>query len=183
MDRTGALSPVPPASRPGPVLAPAPLQQIFRQHSSFVAALALRLIGRDDEVDDIVQDVFMVAVRGVSALRDPNAVRPWLATITVRLARKRLRALRLKRWCGLGDAPGYESLAAPGATPEDRALLARVYDLLDRLPADHRMSWCLRFVDGYELEAVAGMCDCSLATVKRWIAAAHGELQKAVADG
>jgi RNA polymerase sigma-70 factor (ECF subfamily) len=182
MDRTGALSPSPPPSRPVPVLAPAPLQQIFRQYAAFVAALALRLIGRDDEVDDIVQEVFLVAVRGVHALRDPEAVRAWLATITVRLTRKRLRALRLKRWCGLDEAPGYVNLAAPGATPEDRALLARIYEILDRLPADHRMSWCLRHVQGYELEAIADMCDCSLATAKRWIAAAHGELQKAVAD-
>jgi RNA polymerase sigma-70 factor (ECF subfamily) len=183
MDRARALSPASPPSRLGPVVAPVPLQQIFRQHAPFVASLAYRLTGRNDEVDDIVQDVFMVAIRGMSALRDPSAVRQWLATGTVRLARKRLRTLRLRRWVGLDDAPEYETLAAPGATPEDRALLARIYEVLERLPADHRVSWSLRHVEGYDLDSVAGMCGCSLATAKRWIAAAHAELERAVSDG
>jgi RNA polymerase sigma-70 factor (ECF subfamily) len=180
MDRTAARSPQP---RHGPVLALSPLQQVFRLHAPFVASLAHRLLGRNDEVDDVVQDVFLAAIRGIHGLRDPSAVRSWLAAVTVRVARRRLRALRLRRWCGLDESPEYEALAAPGASPEDRALLGRIYSVLDGLPANHRMAWSLRFVEGYELEAVAGMCGCSLATAKRWIGAAHERLEGLVADG
>jgi RNA polymerase sigma-70 factor (ECF subfamily) len=182
MNRSGALKASSPPAAPRPALAPAPLQQVFRQHAAFVASLAHHLIGRSEEIDDVVQDVFLVAIRGIDALRDPAAVRHWLATVTVRVSRRRLRALRLRRWVGLDDAPEYESLAAPGATPEDRALLARVYAVLDGMPANHRLAWCLRNIQGCELEAVALLSGCSLATAKRWIGAAQAELRKVVDD-
>jgi RNA polymerase sigma-70 factor, ECF subfamily len=178
-----ARRPASPPSRPILARSPQPAQQAFREHASFVAGLAHRLTGRNDEVDDIVQDVFVVAVRGIDALRDPDAVRPWLATIAVRVIRRRLRTLRLRRWCGLDDAPEYESVAATGASPEDRALLSRVYELLDQLSPDHRVAWCLRHVHGYDLETVAELCGCSLATAKRWIASAHSKLESGVNDG
>jgi RNA polymerase sigma-70 factor (ECF subfamily) len=176
---------VSPRGGPSAALRPLParvslVQQAFRDHAAFVARLAHRLTGRSDEIDDIVQDVFIVAVRGAGALRDPTALRHWLATITVRVARKRLRTLRLRRFCGLDDAPEYESVAAPGATPEDRALLSRVFDILDTVPVNHRLAWSLRHVEGYDLEIVAELCGCSLATAKRWIGAAHAKLEAEV---
>jgi RNA polymerase sigma-70 factor (ECF subfamily) len=156
---------------------------VFREHAGFVATVAFKLLGRDEEVDDIVQDVFVIALRGLDGLRDPAAVRPWLAAVTVRLVHRRLRARRLRRWCGLEDAPEYETLQAPGATPEDRALLARIYEILDQLPVDQRVAWCLRFVHGYRLDFVAEACGCSLATAKRRIGAAHAVLESVVNDG
>jgi RNA polymerase sigma-70 factor (ECF subfamily) len=158
------------------------VQQAFREHAAFVAKMAHRVTGRSEEVDDIVQDVFIVAVRGVGALRDPTALRHWLATITVRVARKRLRTLRLRRFCGLDDAPEYESVAAPGATTEDRVLLSRIFELLDTVPVNYRLAWSLRHVEGYDLEVVAELCGCSLATAKRWIGAVHAKLVVEVDD-
>jgi RNA polymerase sigma-70 factor (ECF subfamily) len=171
------------AAVPRPLPAPVSLvQQAFREHAAFVAKMAHRLTGRSQEVDDIVQDVFIVAVRGAGALRDPTALRHWLATITVRVARKRLRTLRLRRFCGVDDAPEYERVAAPGATPEDQALLTRVFEILDTVSVNHRVAWSLRHVEGYDLEVVAELCGCSLATAKRWIGAAHAKLEAEVND-
>ncbi len=160
---------------------PASLDGIFRRYARYVAGVALRLLGRDDEVDDLIQDVFLDAVRGLRGLRDPEAIRGWLATVTVRRARRRLRVRRLRALLGLDRAPTYESLAAPGATAEERALLARVYAVLDGMPVDLRVAWALRHVAGERLDAVARACGCSLATAKRRIAAAQrildGELR------
>src|SRR5438552_1874722 len=91
------------------------LESAFRRYSSYVAAIAIRLLGRDDEVDDVVQDVFLAAQGGLGKLRDPDAIKPWLATVTVRIARRRLRMRKLRQVVGLGSGGGYEDLAAPGA--------------------------------------------------------------------
>src|SRR5258708_2484860 len=72
------------------------LEAAFRRYSRYVAAVALRLLGRDDEVDDVVQEVFLAALRGMRRLREPEAVRGWLATVTVRIAGRRLRRRRLR---------------------------------------------------------------------------------------
>ena len=152
----------------------------FRAHAGFVASVALRVLGRPGEVDDLVQDVFLTVMPRLGDLREPAALRGWLAVITARLARRRLRSRRWKIWLGVGGDHDYTQLADGAASPEDRALLGELYRTLDRLPAQHRVAWTLRHIEGLELTAVAEACDCSLATVKRWISAAEAALRREV---
>ena len=80
------LVPIPddgPADAAAVSLEPAAL---FRRYAAYVATCAHRLLGADDELDDVVQEVFLVALRGLRGLRDPEAIRGWLATVTVRRA-------------------------------------------------------------------------------------------------
>src|SRR5690606_1074648 len=148
------------------------LDALFRRYSSYVAAVAHRLLGRDEEVDDTVQEVFLAAVKGLRHIRDPGAVKGWLARITVRTARHRLERRRLRRLLGLDDPVSYESVADAAATAEQRATIARVYRVLDSLPPSQRIAWTLRYIEGEPLEQVAALSRCSLATAKRRIAAA-----------
>jgi RNA polymerase sigma-70 factor, ECF subfamily len=159
------------------------LEEVVRRYSGYVATVALRLLGRHDEVDDVVQEVFLIALKGLEQLRDDGALRGWLATVTVRTARRRLRQRRWSRFVGFDDAPDYaETLVAPGATAEELSTLARVYRLLDTLPVDERVAWALRHIHGDGLEAVAEACGCSLATVKRRIHAAQCAIDRLVVD-
>jgi RNA polymerase sigma-70 factor, ECF subfamily len=159
---------------------PLTLDAAFRAHAGFVASVALRVLGRPAEVDDLVQDVFLRILPRLGELRDPTAVRAWLAVITARLARRRLRSRRWKIWLGIGGDDDYTQLADGAASPQDRALLGEMYRALDRLPVHHRLAWTLRHAEGLELAAVAAACDCSLATVKRWIGAAEAALRKEI---
>jgi len=163
---------VPPPT-PGDADGPLSLAQAYRLYSRYVAAIAVRLLGRDDEVDDVVQDVFLRAHKGLAQLRDPQAVRGWLATVTVRVARRKLRWRKIGRVLGLTESGDYDQLAAEGASAEDRAVLARLYAVLDQMPVEHRIAWALRHVEGQKLEEVAELTGCSLATAKRRIAAAQ----------
>src|SRR6186713_1672503 len=151
---------------------------VFRRYSPYVAAVAHRLLGRDADVDDTVQEVFMVAVRGLSGVRDPLAVKSWLARIAVRTARRRLQVRRLRTFLGIDDPVTYEAIADEQASPEQRVLLQRVYRVLDSLPADQRIAWTLRHIEGEQLDAVAVLAGCSLATAKRRIAAATTALEE-----
>lgn len=155
---------------------------VFRRYSPYVAAVAHRLLGRDAEVDDTVQEVFLVAVRGLSRVRDPLAVKSWLARIAVRVSRRRLQMRRLKNLLGMDGPAAYEAIADQRASPEQRALLQRVYRVLDALPADQRIAWTLRHIEGEQLESVAALAGCSLATAKRRIAAAAQTLEEAFSD-
>jgi RNA polymerase sigma-70 factor (ECF subfamily) len=107
-------------------------------------------------------------------------VRSWLAVIGARLARGRLRSRRWKIWLGVGADYDYAQLADSAASPQDRALVGELYRALDRLPVGQRLAWSLRHVEGYELAEVARACECSLATVKRWIGAAEEALRMEV---
>jgi RNA polymerase sigma-70 factor (ECF subfamily) len=151
---------------------------VFRRFGPYVARIALRLLGRVDEVEDVVQDVFLAATGSIHQLQEPEAIKGWLAAITVRTCARRLRMRRLKRWFAFDDAPDYERIPAPGANAEQRALLGQVYRALDRVPVGPRVAWTLRYVDAEPLETIAARCDCSVATVKRRIAEAEARLEK-----
>lgn len=154
------------------------VDEAFRTYSAYVAAIGLRLLGRPEEVDDLVQDVFIEAHKGFHTIRDPKGVKRWLARVTVRVAHRRLARRRRWRFLRLGDDFDYSALPDGGASPEMRALLARVYAKLDSLPVEQRVAWALRHVQGERLDAVALLCGCSLATAKRRIAAAHAAIRE-----
>ena len=52
---------------------------LFRRYAAYVATIGFRLLGRDDELDDLVQEVFMEAYRGFHQLRSAEAAKAWLA--------------------------------------------------------------------------------------------------------
>lgn len=163
---------------------PLEIDEAFRVYAPYVARIGYRLLGRDSDVDDLVQDVFLAAHRGLRHLRQPEAIKGWLATVAVRKARRRLKRRRL--WCMVGigtESAESVDIADPAATPEQRALVAQVYRILDRLPVDQRIAWSLRFVEGQTLERVAELCGCSLATAKRRIKAARDAVTNEVGSG
>jgi RNA polymerase sigma-70 factor (ECF subfamily) len=150
---------------------------VYRRFAPYVAATAHRLLGRDEEVDDTVQEVFVIAVRGLKKVRDPEAVKGWLACIAVRVVRRRLRWRRARRMVGL-DTVHLPSLVDRSASPEKQALLLQVFDALDGLATSERLAWSLRYLQQEKLEDVAQQCGCSLATAKRRIAAASRKMEE-----
>ena len=152
------------------------LDAAYRAYSRYVAYIGVRIMGTDDEIDDLVQDVFADACRGLRHLRDLDAAKAWLGTVTVRAATRRLRLRKLKRMLGLG-AP-FPELVWPGASPEQSAAISQVYRQLESFPPKRRAAWVLRVVEQEPMERVAQMCGCSLATAKRWI----GQVQTALSQ-
>ena len=70
------------------------------------------------------------------------------------------------------------SLRRPRRLPEVRETLRRLDGLLAALAPSLRLAWMLRNVEGQSLSETARACRCSLATVKRRIAAADRRLRK-----
>jgi RNA polymerase sigma-70 factor (ECF subfamily) len=158
---------------------PRDLDALYRRYAPYVAAVAMRLVGRDAELDDLVQDVFVHALRGVSQLRDPLAIKGWLAKVAVRLSVRRLRKRRLLQALHLESASAdYELLAAPDTSADQKALLASIYRVLDQLPARTRVIWVLRHVLDEPLHAIAELSACSQSTVQRKLRDAESLLAK-----
>ncbi len=153
------------------------LAGLFRAHARYVAGVAMRLLGNDADVDDVVQEVFLAAGSGLRSLREPAAVRGWLATVAVRIAIRKLRWRKLRQWVPFADLKA-EPLFTHDLPADERVLLTAIYAELELLPVAVRIAWSLRFLEGQQLEEVARLCDCSLATAKRRIAAAQARLEE-----
>ncbi len=179
--RISASASAAPAERPSTLaFEPLGLDEAFRRFGPVLARRAVRLLGRRDEADDLVQDVFLAAHRYFARIRDPQALFAWLSVSLVRLARRRLRLRRLKSFLFLEDAPHDGAVVDHAADPALRLLATRIYASLDALPTEARIAWTLYRVEGEPLETVALLCGCSLATVKRRIAAAQEALKSAI---
>jgi RNA polymerase sigma-70 factor (ECF subfamily) len=156
---------------------------LYRKYAGRVLALTTRLLGVRADAEDATQDAFVLALENIDRLRDPAAMQPWLMQIAVSQVRRRFRRRRLLGALGLygsADDATLESLASPAASPEVRADLASLDRVLAALPSEQRLAWMLRYVEGEELEAVARLSGCSLATVKRRIAAADAQVRAEV---
>lgn len=162
------------------------LEALYRRHVAFAIHLATRIEGSARDVEDIAHDAFLKAFQHLGELTDPRSFRSWLGSIVVHAVRSRMRRTRLMNALGLSNLFGraaepidLDTIASSDASPLVRAQLAQIYALLRTLPTDDRIAWTLRSLDGHDLETVAKMCGCSLATVKRRISRAQKYLDEA----
>ncbi|HXK12017.1 MAG TPA: sigma-70 family RNA polymerase sigma factor [Vicinamibacteria bacterium] len=112
--------------------------RLYERFSPMVHGVLLARIPRS-EVDDLVQDVFLQAMKRLRGLRDPDAFGPWLAAIARNRARDHYR-----RRADTVELP--EDLPAAAPHPEGDALA--VLAALRRLPEAYRETLVLRLVEG-----------------------------------
>jgi RNA polymerase sigma-70 factor (ECF subfamily) len=149
-------------------------EALYAKHSRYVAGVVHRLMGRDGELDDIVQETFVDALDGLERLRDPLAVRAWLVTVAVRRTRRVLASRRRRMMFAFWTV----DFAPRASDPRDRAPVDELYDALSRIPADLRIPWVLHRVERLSLPETAAACEVSLATVKRRIADAEARIER-----
>jgi RNA polymerase sigma-70 factor, ECF subfamily len=150
---------------------------LYDRHHTYVRRVLMRVIGPDGSLEDLVQDVFVAAIEAIDRLEDPNALRSWLAGISVNLARVELR--RRSRGAWLRFLPGYvvPEVAAVTSSPELDEAVRAAYHVMQRLHVDERIAFALRFIEGMELTEVASLCATSLATIKRRLASARKKFE------
>jgi len=161
------------------------MEALYRRHVRRVTNAVTRMIGRTADADDAIQEAFLIAFTRLPELRDPAAFKGWLCQIAVNEVRARLRKRKWFKRLSLDrddDDASLEALACEDASPEVRAELAKLDEVLSRMQPELRMAFVLRFVEGWELTEVATALDCSLATAKRRIKAARESVQRHV-DG
>jgi RNA polymerase sigma-70 factor (ECF subfamily) len=159
------------------------MEDLYKRFAPYVAAIATRILGRESEVEDVVQDVFIAALGGLKKRDQLLQAKSWFATVTVRSSMRKLRTRALWSLFDLAEPPQYERLSDPAAGPEERRMVAEVYRALDGVSAKERVAWVLRHVQGESLEDTALLCECSLATAKRRIAAAHAVVKQRLEAG
>jgi len=145
-------------------------EALFDRYGSDVERVLYRTLGPDSEIPDLLQDVFVVALTSLDQLRNAEALRSWLIGIAIRKARKLIS--KRSRWRFVQHLPGFSLPERPAntASAEVSDALRACYAILERMPADERLVFALRHLDGMELTTIATACEISLATVKRRLA-------------
>lgn len=140
-----------------------------RLHARFATKIARHVravLGKDDEREDLVQNVLITVFLGIDRLRDPSALDQWVAQITRSELRHLFRRRRIRRHDSLDSIP--EALDPSFQVNVDaRDLASRVMRVMQRLPENDR-SLLLTFWFGRTTAgAMAAREGCSVNTVRR----------------
>jgi RNA polymerase sigma-70 factor (ECF subfamily) len=148
---------------------PVSFQEAYRDHAQTAARWARQLGGADIDVEDVVQDVFMVVNRRLSSFRGEARFTSWLFEITRKTVANHRRRQRWRFWRSgnderLASAPSH--LPDPAAELERRQTVATFYRALDQLPEKYRTVLVLFEIEGLSTQAIADLRDLNLSTVK-----------------
>ena len=142
----------------------------------------VRCFFRDpDDVRDALQEIYIAVYKNIGSLKLDRLLVPWMRQIAYHTCCDLVRQARDSQQLPL-DELGELAEHPPGDDPfqqiYDRDLLARMEQALATRPVRERQAFLLRYQSGLKLEQIAGFMGVSLASVKRYIAAARDALQK-----
>ena len=162
------------------------VERLYERHFDFVWRNARRMGVREEDLDDAVQDVFMVVHRRLAEFEERSSVETWLFSILLRVVQhyRRSKARRLARLTALLHfSGGAEPQAQEGALElltrhEQSALLHR---LLGEIDDGKRAVFILIELEQRSAPEVAEALGMNVNTVYSRVRAARQELERAVA--
>jgi RNA polymerase sigma-70 factor (ECF subfamily) len=161
------------AADPEVVAAPVDVARLYRAHERKVMRWAARLGGPGIDVEDVVQDVFLVAKRRLRSWDGSWNVETWLFRTTEKIVMAARRKLRLRRWLSLSREPSAPGMSAPRPTPaealEQERAIDEVYRVLDRLSPRHRRVLVLFEIEGMSTQEIADLVGAQVGTVRVWL--------------
>jgi RNA polymerase sigma-70 factor, ECF subfamily len=152
-------------SEPDAHVHPIGAETLFREQARFVASFLRHMGTSESDLDDLLQDVFVLAHRKGGYQPGAAGPRTWLASLAIRvvIARRRSRARR--------PAPAElpENLTDRSQSPaellESRRSLERVQAALENLSVEHRATFILFEIEGESCESIAAMWEVPVGTV------------------
>ena len=159
----------------------APFEEIHRRYRSALTAFSRRMLGATGrDADDVVQDAFLRAYRGLRATDRPMALRPWLYMIVRNRTLDELRAPQ--RADAFEDELALASVPAADAADraEQREEMRRLVAEIARLPERQRLALVLREFDGCSHVETARRLRTTVPATKSLIIRARSNLGAAV---
>jgi RNA polymerase sigma-70 factor (ECF subfamily) len=151
------------------------LEALYLRFHRRLSRFLWRVTPRYENVEEIVNDTFMVVWRRAADFRGRSAVSTWIIGIAYRLALKSLR-----RPAGSGvtvDVETAEVSVEPTRVSETEDWVAHG---LSELPFEQRLTVELVYHMGHSLQEIADIMDCPVGTVKARMFHAREKLRRSL---
>jgi RNA polymerase sigma-70 factor (ECF subfamily) len=147
------------------------LASLFAAHGATVARWVRRLGGAAIDVDDAVQEVFLIAHRRLTDFTVEARVKAWLFRTTAAVVRnhRRKRGWRRLFRRAIEEVDLPSDRPTPLEALERSQTVAATYRLLDQLPDRQRAVLVLFEVEGRSGQEIAELMGVKLATVWVWL--------------
>ncbi len=160
---------------------------LIRRHQARIFNFALALTANSADAEDLAQETFVRAFRGLRRFRGESSFKNWLYRIAANAARTRRgeQARRAAVWEARVEAGdlGERHLAGTTASVEQTVMYRQALDrALASLPGDMRAAVVLRDVSGLEYREIAAALGIPIGTVMSRIFRGRRLLRPMLAD-
>jgi len=173
---------------------PAAFEEMVSRHWDRIYGMVHQLLRNQQDAEEVTQDAFIRAHRGLANFRGDSSFSTWLYQIATNLARnrywywwrrKRDRTVSFDQPVGEdSDTPLSEIFVGESESPGDvtvtQELVDRIAVGMEKLGAKHREVLILRNVKNLSYEEIAGILGISVGTVKSRIARARDSLREII---
>lgn len=157
---------------------------IVERHQNDVARTVVGMLGTTQQVDDVVQEVFIQLFRSLDRFRGDSALSTYLKRIAINRSLDALRQRKrfLSRFLSRdADDTLPEPVAEEGFSLEARERHDAVHRAIQSLPEKHRAVAVLRLIDECSTEETAQILDLPYGTVLSRLSRAQKKLQSLLA--
>lgn len=166
--------------------------ELYHRFRRQVAGNLYRMLGERRELEDLVQEVFVIAFRGLEGFRGEARLATWIYRICINVGLGRMRSNR-RRPAAIGvtdldatAAAQADSLVQPIEGPEraaERSDAARLlYAAMDQLPPAKRVVVYLHEIEGRDLKEIAYLVEANAVTVRTRLFYARRELYRILSE-
>lgn len=141
------------------------LEKMVFEHQDYIYNFVYSLCSNTDDADDIVQETFLKAIRGIENYRNESSIRTWLSRIAINtfIDTKRKERPHISLDLGL--------VACPHGSQERKIIRKEMqwcvrHVLLHHIPVEHKVVLVLRDMYGYGYQEIADILKISLSAVK-----------------
>lgn len=159
--------------------------EIFELHSRFVYKFIYAMLGDRCAAEELTQETFLAAYRGIRAMRGEARLKTWLGGIAKNLVYKFLRARRLEGFNNNSEPVESLDLADDKAASPDKKFLNKelnsaIQAALVRLDADKRLVFTLKEFQQLSYKEISEITGASVPKLKTDLRRAKIEMRRAL---
>ncbi|MCC6332821.1 MAG: RNA polymerase sigma factor [Myxococcales bacterium] len=141
------------------------VRRLYVAHAPALRLTLQRLAGAGLDPDDLVQEVFVVALRKHTELARVSSPVAWLFGVATKVAATRRRTASWRRWLGIEEAQELSSAESPARTLEQKQASELVQRALGSLSSAKRDVFVLFELQQLSGEEIAQALEIPLKTV------------------
>jgi RNA polymerase sigma-70 factor (ECF subfamily) len=165
--------------------------ELIRPYERSVYLMALSYMKNEADAEDVAQEAFLKAFKGLASFRAEARFSTWLISITLNEARSRLRRKSLVHMDSLDAPPDEDQAVSPALLRDWREIPSEVVErgeirlllreAVEQLPSIYREVFLLRDVEEMNINETAEALSISIPSVKVRLHRARMMLQKLLA--
>ena len=151
-------------------------QRIYQLYSKSMYNVGYRIVGNEDDADDVLQEAFISAFDNLDHYRGDATFGAWLKRIVINRA---INVLKRKKMEALPDDDHWDVPEESNAEPEyDELTVERVKKAIQQLPDGYRSVLSLYLLEGYDHQEISAILGVSESTSKSQLNRAKNKLRE-----